>query len=62
MELVKNDNCPTINAWVHTTQIHSNSEVYFGIGSFVKIIRISEHGYDIQDTDGNVIKEVGWII
>ena len=45
---------------VRTTEIHSSCAGYFEIGTIVKIIGISQRGYDIEDDDGNQMFECGF--
>lgn len=47
---------------VVTTIKHENFAGYFEVGTKVKIIGISERGYDIEDEEGNRVREIGWII
>lgn len=47
---------------VRTTMIHENFAGYFEIGTLVKVINITNRGYDIEDEKGNKILEIGWTI
>ena len=47
---------------VKTTIIHDSDSGYFEIGTLVKVIDISERGYDVEDEDGNRMIEIGWVI
>lgn len=47
---------------VKTTVRHSNSAGYFEKGTIVKVIDITDRGYDIEDEEGNKILEIGWVI
>ncbi len=47
---------------VKTTKKHSNSAGYFEKGTTVKVINITNRGYDIEDEEGNRILEIGWVI
>ena len=47
---------------VKTTVKHTNFEGYFEEGTIVKIINITNRGYDIEDEEGNKILEIGWVI
>lgn len=47
---------------VKTTVKHSNFAGYLEEGTIVKIIDITDRGYDIEDEEGNKILEIGWVI
>lgn len=47
---------------VKTTIKHANGAGYFEEGTIVKIIDITNRGYDIEDEEGNKILEIGWVI
>ena len=51
-----------IGEWVTTKKAHTSCSGTFTIGSKVKIIGVSERGYDIEDEFGNKMREVGFII
>ena len=53
---------PKIGDWVYTKMTHSNFEGYFEVGTKVKIIGITERGYDIEDKNGNRVLGIGWEI
>lgn len=55
-------NLPQVGDWVITKKIHSNFAGYFEVGTKVKIINITERGYDIEDKNGNQVLEIGWEI
>lgn len=59
MAYVKNWS-PQIGERVKTTRKISSFGGYFEKGSIVTIIGKGEHGYDIQDDEGNRIVECGW--
>ena len=59
MAFIKNKT-PDIGDWVITKKIHSSCAGYFEIGTSVKIIGITERGYDIEDGHGNTMYEIGW--
>ena len=61
MAFVKWDK-PEIGQWVKTTQLHESLEGFFQIGTKVKVIGITDRGYDIEDKYGNRICEIGWLI
>lgn len=43
------------------TQVeHKSCAGTFTVGSIVSIIGIGERGYDIQDSSGNRMLEIGW--
>ena len=47
---------------VKTTIEHVNFAGYFEVGTIVKVINITNRGYDIEDEKGNKILEIGWTI
>lgn len=47
---------------VKTTVKHENFAGYFEEGTIVKVIGITERGYNIEDEEGNRMTEIGWII
>lgn len=51
-----------IGDWVITKKIHSSFAGYFEVGTSVKIVNVSERGYDIEDAHGNKMCEIGWEI
>lgn len=51
-----------IGEWVKTKKLHSACNGMFTVGSDVKIIGVSERGYDIEDEDGNRMLEIGFEI
>ena len=51
-----------IGKWTKTKKSHSDCNGTFTVGSDVKIIGISERGYDIEDADGNRMIEIGFEI
>lgn len=53
---------PEIGDWVVTKKIHSNGAGYMDVGTEVKIIGVSIRGYDIEDDEGNIVREIGWEI
>ena len=53
---------PSIGDWVVTKMEHANCAGYFEVGTKVKIINITERGYDIEDKKGNKVLEIGWEI
>jgi hypothetical protein len=53
---------PNIGDWVTTKKIHSNCAGYFDVGTEVQIIGIGIRGYDIEDCEGNIVREIGWEI
>ena len=61
MSFVKYDSIK-IGDIVKTTVKHESSTGYFEEGTLVKVIGISERGYDIGDMDGNRVIEIGWEI
>lgn len=62
MGYIKN-NTHEIGNWVFTKRVHSSMSGTFTIGSKVKIIDIDPiRGYSIEDSEGNKMYEIGWII
>lgn len=51
-----------IGEWVTTKKTHTSCSGTFTVGSKVKIVGVSERGYDIEDEFGNKMREVGFII
>ena len=51
---------PEIGDWVITKKSHTNSAGTMEVGTEVKIISVSERGYDIEDDEGNIVREIGW--
>lgn len=51
-----------IGEWVTTKRSHSACSGTFTVGSKVKIIGVSERGYDIEDLNGNHMYEIGFEI
>ena len=47
---------------VKTKMTHSDFVGYFEVGTVVEVIGISERGYDIKDSEGNKMLEIGWEI
>lgn len=62
MAFIKNEDPYKIENWVTTTKEHSNLAGTMEIGTKVQIMNKTEHGYSIQDEEGNLITECGWII
>lgn len=62
MAYIKNNEENRVGNWVTTEIVHSSCSGTFEIGSKVKIIGISERGYDIMDEYGNKMLEIGWVI
>lgn len=59
MAFVKNDSIK-IGDTVKTTKVFSSFAGKFEKGSIVKVIGISDRGYDIEDEYGNRVIEIGW--
>lgn len=59
MAFVKNDGIK-IGDTVKTTKVFSSFAGKFEKGSIVKVVGISDRGYDIEDEYGNRITEIGW--
>ena len=62
MAYVKHKNGFQVGDRTNTTIIHDSFAGYFEIGTEVEIIAIGDRGYDIQDNNGNKIREIGWVI
>lgn len=59
MAFVKNDDIK-IGDTVKTTKVFSSFAGKFEKGSIVKVVGISDRGYDIEDEYGNRVIEIGW--
>lgn len=59
MAFVKNDSIK-IGDTVKTTKVFSSFAGKFEKCSIVKVVGISDRGYDIEDEYGNRIIEIGW--
>ena len=66
MAFIKTSTGYKIGDLVKTTKIHSTFEGYFEVGTIVRIIGVSERGYNIQEdgegTTKHIMYEVGWVI
>ena len=60
MAYVKNNDRLNIGDHVITTRVIESCGGYFEKGSKVRIIGISERGYDLADYDGNRIIDTGF--
>lgn len=49
-----------IGDWVITKRTHTNFAGTMDVGTEVKIIGVGIRGYDIEDDEGNVVREIGW--
>lgn len=52
----------SIGDWTITTKEHSSLSGMFEVGTKVKVTRLTERGYDIEDEYGNRMCEIGWEI
>lgn len=59
MAFVKNDSIK-IGDTVKTIKVFSSFAGKYEKGSIVKVVGISDRGYDIEDEYGNRITEIGW--
>ena len=53
---------PEIGDWVTTKRTHTNFAGTMEVGTSVRVIGVTERGYDIADRYGNVVYEIGWEI
>ena len=60
MAYVKNNNNIEVGKWVTTSRQVSSCAGYFEKGTRVKVIGVSERGYDLIDEHGNRVIETGW--
>ena len=60
MAYVKNNNGLEVGAWVTTSRVVKSCAGYFEKGTKVRIMSVSERGYDLIDEHGNVIIETGF--
>lgn len=61
MAYVKNDNTFKVGDWVYTTRTVSSCYAgHFEKGTRVRIIGVSERGYDLADEYGNRVIETGF--
>jgi hypothetical protein len=51
-----------VGEWLNTTKEHSSLSGTFDINSRVRVIGVSNRGYDIEDKNGNRMIEIGWTI
>ena len=61
MAFIKN-RIPEVGDWVTTKRTHTNFDGTMDVGTEVKIIGIGIRGYDIEDAEGNIVREIGWEI
>ena len=59
MAFIKNKT-PNIGDWVTTTRTYTNCAGTMVVGTEVKIIGVGMRGYDIEDDEGNIVREIGW--
>ena len=62
MGFIKHKNGYEIGERTKTTVFHESFAGYFEIGTEVTVIDIGDRGYDIEDDEGNRIREIGWKI
>ena len=55
-------NTPDVGDWVTTKMTHTNCAGTMEVSTRVQIIGIGIRGYDIQDDEGNIVREIGWEI
>ena len=60
MAYVKNNNGIEVGEWVITNRVVDSFAGYFEKGTRVKVIGVSERGYDLMDEYGNSVIETGW--
>ena len=59
MAFIKNKT-PNIGDWIIIKKTHTNFAGTMEVGTKVQIIGIGIRGYDIQDDEGNIVREIGW--
>lgn len=62
MAFVKKENSHKIGDWVITQKNHENMFGTMENGTKVQVMDITNKGYSIQDEDGNLITECGWVL
>lgn len=60
MAYVKNNNSVEVGEWAITIRKVDSCAGYFEKGTRVKVIGVSERGYDLMDEHGNRVIETGW--
>lgn len=60
MAYVKNNNSVEVGEWVTTNKQVGTYAGYFESGTKVRVIGVSERGYDLMDEHGNRVIETGW--
>ena len=59
MAFIKNKTLD-IGDWLITKKTHTNFAGTMEVGTEVKIIGVGIRGYDIEDDEGNIVREIGW--
>lgn len=59
MGYLKNNNVK-VGEWVITNKVIDSSAGYFEKGTKVKVVGVTERGYDLMDEHGNRVIETGW--
>ena len=66
MAFIKTKRRYEVGDLVKTTKIHTTLEGYFEVGTLVRVIGISERGYNIREEGEGIMQhimyEVGWEI
>ena len=60
MAYVKHKNGFEVGDWATTTRVVDSFAGYFEKGTRVKIVGITERGYDLMDEHGNSVIETGF--
>ena len=62
MAYVKNNNSVEVGEWVTTNRKVDSCAGYFEKGTRVKVIGVSERGYDLMNTETELLKLVGIVV
>jgi hypothetical protein len=60
MAYIKNNNSVEVGEWATTNRQVGSCAGYFEKGTRVKVIGVTERGYDLMDEHGNRVIETGW--
>ena len=60
MAYVKNNNGVEVGEWAITNRKVESCAGYFEKGTKVKVVGVTERGYDLMDEHGNRVLETGW--
>lgn len=60
MAYVKNNNSVEVGDWAITNRKVNSCACYFEKDTKVKVVGVTERGYDLMDEHGNRVIETGW--